>query len=86
MTAEAVTTESPCTMMRREAKSSREDIERRKNAISHLRAEIGRLEGQAHPDQKAIAALKQRLESLEGQLTQEELSLDTLEQVISENC
>ncbi len=38
------------------------------------------------PDQTAIAALKQRLEVLKAQLTEDELSLDTLEQVITENC
>jgi predicted nucleic acid-binding Zn-ribbon protein len=86
MTAEAVKTESPCAMMRREAKSGREDIKRRRNAISQLLSEIGHLQEQPHPDQKAIAVLRQRSESLEEQLKQEELSIDTLEQVISENC
>ncbi|MEV0693113.1 hypothetical protein [Streptomyces sp. NPDC050388] len=86
MAAEAVRTERPCAMMRRAAESARRDIKRRRDEIFRLRSEIGHLRGQPDPDQKAIAALEQRVESLAAQLKQDELSLDTLEQVISENC
>lgn len=86
MATEAVKTASPCAMMRRAAESARREIERRRDEISRLRSEIGHLKGQPDPDQKAIAALEQRVEILEEQLKQDELSLDTLEQVISENC
>lgn len=86
MATDAVKTESPCAMMRREAESARREIRRRRDEIPRLQSRIDHLKGQPNPDQKAIAALKQRLESLEEQLKQEELSLDTLEQVISENC
>ncbi|MGW5213540.1 hypothetical protein ACWEQO_20670 [Streptomyces sp. NPDC004051] len=93
MAAEAVRTESPCAMMRRAAESARREIRRRRDEISRLRGEIsrlrgeiGHLKGQPDPDQKAIAALEQRVAVLEEQLERDELSLDTLEQVISENC
>ncbi|MFI8305074.1 hypothetical protein ACIF80_16765 [Streptomyces sp. NPDC085927] len=86
MAAEAVRTESPCAMMRRAAQSARQEIRRRRDEISRLQGELGHLQGQPDPDQTAITALKQRLEVLKEQLKQDELSLDTLEQVISENC
>ncbi|MGW5974132.1 hypothetical protein [Streptomyces sp. NPDC055186] len=73
-------------MMRRAAESARREIRRRGDEISRLRGEIGHLKGQPDPDHKAIAALEQRVAVLEEQLEQDELSLDTLEQVISENC
>jgi chromosome segregation ATPase len=86
MATDALRTETPCAMMRREAESARREIRRRGDEISRLRSEIDHLQAQPDPDRKAIAALQQRLESLEEQLRQDELSLDTLEQVISENC
>ncbi|MEU9592350.1 hypothetical protein ACGF7W_35645 [Streptomyces sp. NPDC048219] len=86
MTAEAVRTESPCAMMRRAAQSARKDIGRRKDEMARLRGELNHLQGMPDPDRTAITALQERLEMLEGQLEQDELSLDTLEQVISESC
>ncbi|MFD3658871.1 hypothetical protein [Streptomyces sp. NPDC058620] len=86
MAVEAVKTESPCAMMRRAAASARQEIKRRGDEIVRLQSEISQLKGQPDPDQKVISALEQRLASLEEQLKQDELSLDTLEQVISENC
>ncbi|MGY3200011.1 hypothetical protein [Streptomyces sp. TE5632] len=86
MAAEAVRTESPCAMMRRAAKSARREIERRRGEVFRLQSEIGHLKGRPDPDRMAIATLEQRVESLEEQRKQDELSLDTLEQVISENC
>ncbi|MEU1193443.1 hypothetical protein [Streptomyces sp. NPDC005859] len=86
MATDAVKTESPCVMMRREAESARRVIRRRRGEIPRLQSEIDYLKGHLDPDQKAMAALKQRLESPEEQLKQGELSLGALEQVIGENC
>ncbi|GAB7110012.1 hypothetical protein JCM4814A_83270 [Streptomyces phaeofaciens JCM 4814] len=86
MATEAVRTESPCAMMRRAAQSARKEIKRRRDESLRLQGEISHLQGRPDPDQTAIAALKQRLEVLKAQLTEDELSLDTLEQVITENC
>ncbi|MGP3970028.1 hypothetical protein [Streptomyces sp. 6N223] len=86
MAAQAVREETPCAMMRRQAKGSRREIKRLRSNIFSLEDDIAQLKRQPNPDQKAIAALEQRLASLKVQLEQDELSLDTLEQVISENC
>ncbi|WP_158973349.1 hypothetical protein [Streptomyces griseus] len=86
MAAQPVTHETPCAMMRREAKSARTEIRSLGKQISHLDQEIAELGGQPDPDQQAIAALKQRRDSLRVKLEQDELSLQTLEDVISENC
>lgn len=78
--------EDPCTMMRRTAKESREAIKQLRKRIDKLTEDIAVLKQQAHPDQQAIAALERQLADRGDQLASDELSLSTLEDVISENC
>ncbi|MEU3614178.1 hypothetical protein ABZ725_17900 [Streptomyces sp. NPDC006872] len=80
------THESPCDMMRRVAKSQREAIRRQRAEIHQVEKTIDTLQQQPEPDLGTISALEQTLQSLNEQLEQNELSLETLEAVISENC
>ncbi|MFF3941042.1 hypothetical protein ACFYZV_33335 [Streptomyces phaeofaciens] len=50
MATEAVRTESPCAMMRRAAKSTRQEIKRRRDESLRLQGEISHLQGQPNPD------------------------------------
>ncbi|MGW2044946.1 hypothetical protein ACWCPF_07155 [Streptomyces sp. NPDC001858] len=80
------TDESPCDMMRRVAKAQREAIRRQRKEIHQVEQSIDTLQRQPEPDLATISALERTLQSLTEQLEQNELTLQTLDEVISENC
>ncbi|MFE7558356.1 hypothetical protein [Kitasatospora sp. NPDC057500] len=79
-------TESGCEMMKRTAKDLKKEIEKNEHRAAEIRSKITVLQGQAHPDQAQIDALKQTLEILEKKIEEDRVSLSTLEDVITENC
>lgn len=73
-------------MMKRIAKDLEKEIDRTRERIGELQDKIAALEAQANPDQQEIRALKKIVEQLQKKLEEDQSSLSTLQDVISENC
>lgn len=73
-------------MMKRVAKDLEKEIDRTRDRIGELQDKIAALEAQANPDQQEIQALKKVVEQLRKKLEEDQSSLSTLQDVISENC
>ncbi|MBZ6475307.1 hypothetical protein [Streptomyces griseocarneus] len=78
--------ESPCAMMKRLAKELEKEIRRTEERTGELEDKIASLQAQPDPPEKEIQALKQTLESLRSKVAEDNNSLATLQDVITENC
>ncbi|MCQ8771009.1 hypothetical protein [Streptomyces telluris] len=78
--------ESPCQMMKRLAKELGKEIRRTEERIRELEDKIASLQAQPDPPEQEIQALQQTLESLRTKVADDNLSLSTLQDVITENC
>ncbi|WP_431676847.1 hypothetical protein [Kitasatospora sp. KL5] len=78
--------ESGCAMMKRLAKTQREEIHRSRQSITEFEAKIRALEAEPEPDHAQIWALRQAVQRLGQKIEEDERALFDLESVITENC
>lgn len=78
--------ESGCEMMKRIAKDLEKEIDRTGKRINELEEKIAALKAQANPDLKEIQALEKIVEQLQKKREEDQSSLSTLQDVITENC
>ncbi|MFI1255428.1 hypothetical protein ACH4U6_16850 [Streptomyces netropsis] len=78
--------ESGCEMMKRIAKDLEKEIDRTRKRINELEEKIAALKAQTNPDLKEIQALEKIVEQFRKKLEEDQSSLSTLQDVISENC